>query len=885
MKVSQPCAPTSRSPPRSPPPLAHAHQPCTTTPIFSPPRRELSPPPSFTSPWPLPLPALPLPALPLPALPLPALPLPALPTLACPHRHRHPRLLSSLPVLACPCPPSPLPALTRPRPCPPSLLPTLALARPHYCPPLLLPALALARPRSCPPAPPSPALTLTLACSHPCPPSPCPPPLPLPTLARPCPPSSLPALARPHPCLPLPALTLACPCLPSPLPTLALAHPRSCLPSPPSPALTLALARSCSCPPPSPSPPSPALALARSRPCPPSLLPALPTRLPSPSPSPSPALATLARSCPCPLLPLPALALACPCPPSPLPALALAHPLHPRLPSPSPLPALAFAHHHRPRPHPRPLLPLPALALARPRPCPPSPLPALALARPRPCLPSPLPALARPRPCPPSLLPALALAHPRSCPPSPPSPALTLALTCSRPCPPPSPLPARPRPFPPSPLPTLATLARSHPCAPLPTCPLACPTPALARLYYLNLISSFSAQITVSGSFDIEAAGATAIKEVRNYHAKCDVAVQLAPYIITSPFYDRRRAPFSNILVTSSAHELKSLTYRRLDIDLVADVPQILANIPAQFSTSPPFGSSPRSYHSHSHAEVRKPHHHLRACKSRRRHRLLSPIPAVAHDRNNDSHEHAAGHELGQATSPPSPRIFATRKSTTTTPPHESPPQRHAVVTRKTHHHANPLPASPVVTPPNRGVQDPATANTHASPYGRLRSDDLNTAMTMATTAGTDSSKDDDNDIDNTNDTRPATMMVTNARLMTSRALARGSGYSPPLSPYHTSAPPPPFTGPTTPPPPSWRTRLATAVCHRDMQDPPQRQSAPMPSLNAMRKIRYDVNPFPARPSVRHHASRKPRRDVNAALMTPPPLTRSDAISMAIASP
>ncbi|KAH9020789.1 hypothetical protein EDB85DRAFT_2152826 [Lactarius pseudohatsudake] len=65
-----------------------------------------------------------------------------------------------------------------------------------------------------------------------------------------------------------------------------------------------------------------------------------------------------------------------------------------------------------------------------------------------------------------------------------------------------------------------------------------------------------------------------------------------SPYIITSPFYD-----CSNILATSPALELKlkSLTYRRLDIDMVADIPQILTNIPAQFSASPPFGSSPRS--------------------------------------------------------------------------------------------------------------------------------------------------------------------------------------------------------------------------------------------------------------------------------------------------
>ncbi|KAH9041465.1 hypothetical protein EDB83DRAFT_2641797 [Lactarius deliciosus] len=46
-----------------------------------------------------------------------------------------------------------------------------------------------------------------------------------------------------------------------------------------------------------------------------------------------------------------------------------------------------------------------------------------------------------------------------------------------------------------------------------------------------------------------------------------------------------RRAPLSNVLATSPALELKlkSLTYRRLDIGLVADVLQILTNIPRNF--------------------------------------------------------------------------------------------------------------------------------------------------------------------------------------------------------------------------------------------------------------------------------------------------------------
>ncbi|KAH9020788.1 hypothetical protein EDB85DRAFT_2152825 [Lactarius pseudohatsudake] len=220
-------------------------------------------------------------------------------------------------------------------------------------------------------------------------------------------------------------------------------------------------------------------------------------------------------------------------------------------------------------------------------------------------------------------------------------------------------------------------------------------------------------------------------------------------------------------------------------------------------------------------------------------------------------------------------RCLATRKSTTT-PLHESPapPQRHAVATRKTRHHANPLPASPVVTPPNHGAQDPATANTRASPHGRLRPDDFDTATTKATTAGADGSKDNDDDIDNTDDTRPATTMVTNALTM-SWALARGSKprKSPPLPPHHTSTPHRPFTSPPTPPPrhgaqDSPRPHaIATCKTHHDANPP--RRHPPTP-----RKIRYNANPLPASPAVRHHASRKPRRDANVALRTLPPVTR-----------
>ncbi|KAH9046936.1 hypothetical protein EDB84DRAFT_1435213 [Lactarius hengduanensis] len=85
---------------------------------------------------------------------------------------------------------------------------------------------------------------------------------------------------------------------------------------------------------------------------------------------------------------------------------------------------------------------------------------------------------------------------------------------------------------------------------------------------------------------------------------------------------------------------------------------------------------------------------------------LLPRRAAVAHDRNHDGHEHAAGNELGfcpvhqdEATLPPLPRIFATRKSTTTTPPHESP------ATQKPH-----------PTPCGRNMQDlppPATSLRH----------------------------------------------------------------------------------------------------------------------------------------------------------------------------
>ncbi|KAH9009118.1 hypothetical protein EDB85DRAFT_1903420 [Lactarius pseudohatsudake] len=220
-------------------------------------------------------------------------------------------------------------------------------------------------------------------------------------------------------------------------------------------------------------------------------------------------------------------------------------------------------------------------------------------------------------------------------------------------------------------------------------------------------------------------------------------------------------------------------------------------------------------------------------------------------------------------------RCLATRKSTTT-PLHESPapPQRHAVATRKTRHHANPLPASPVVTPPNHGAQDPATANTRASPHGRLRPDDFDTATTKATTAGADGSKDNDDDIDNTDDTRPATTMVTNALTM-SWALARGSKprKSPPLPPHHTSTPHRPFTSPPTPPPrhgaqDSPRPHaIATCKTHHDANPP--RRHPPTP-----RKIRYNANPLPASPAVtppkystQDPATLTPRR-------TLPPVTR-----------
>ncbi|KAH9021829.1 hypothetical protein EDB85DRAFT_2293360 [Lactarius pseudohatsudake] len=72
--------------------------------------------------------------------------------------------------------------------------------------------------------------------------------------------------------------------------------------------------------------------------------------------------------------------------------------------------------------------------------------------------------------------------------------------------------------------------------------------------------------------------------------------------------------------------------------------------------------------------------------------------------------------------------------------------------TRKTRHHANPLPASSVVTPPNH-VPTADDDRTTSIGYRRRR-----------LLAGTDGSKhdDDDIDIDNTDDTRPATTMVTN---------------------------------------------------------------------------------------------------------------------------
>ncbi|KAH9007902.1 hypothetical protein EDB85DRAFT_2165112 [Lactarius pseudohatsudake] len=304
-----------------------------------------------------------------------------------------------------------------------------------------------------------------------------------------------------------------------------------------------------------------------------------------------------------------------------------------------------------------------------------------------------------------------------------------------------------------------------------------------------------------------------------------------SPYIITSPFYD-----CSNILATSPALELKlkSLTYRRLDIDMVADIPQILTNIP--------------------------------------------PLPrraAVAHDRKHDGHENAADNELGFCPNHVCRRCLATCKSTTT-PLHESPtpPQRHAIATHKTRHHANLLPASPVVTPPNHGAQDPATANTRASPHGRLRPDDFDTTTMKATTAGADSSKDNDDDIDNTDDMRPATTMVMNALTM-SWALARGSKprKSLPLPPHHTLTPHRPFTSPPTPPPrhgaqDSPRPHaIATCKTHHDANPP--RRHPPTP-----RKICYNANLLPASPAVRHHASRKPCRDANVALRTLPPVTR-----------
>ncbi|KAH9041462.1 hypothetical protein EDB83DRAFT_2318211 [Lactarius deliciosus] len=203
---------------------------------------------------------------------------------------------------------------------------------------------------------------------------------------------------------------------------------------------------------------------------------------------------------------------------------------------------------------------------------------------------------------------------------------------------------------------------------------------------------------------------------------------------------------------------------------------------------------------------------------------VIASLAAVAHDRNHDGREHAAGNKLlPKPHRPLLPRIFATRKSTTT----KAPPHRHAVATRKTRHHANLLPTSPVVTPPNHGAQDPATANTRASPHGRLQLDDFDTATTMATTAGIDGSKDDDDNID---DTRSAITMVTNAQLTMSWALARGSK----------------STNTTTP---SWRARLAAAR-HRDMQDPPRHQPTLTPSPDAVRKICYDANPLPASPAI-----------------------------------
>ncbi|KAH9050590.1 hypothetical protein EDB84DRAFT_1591404 [Lactarius hengduanensis] len=105
------------------------------------------------------------------------------------------------------------------------------------------------------------------------------------------------------------------------------------------------------------------------------------------------------------------------------------------------------------------------------------------------------------------------------------------------------------------------------------------------------------------------------------------------------------------------------------------------------------------------------------------------------------------------------------------------PPRLHVVVTNKTRCHANPLPAIPVVTPPKHGVQDPATANAaykSPPPTPTTMAARTTAARMMVTTLDTnDADETNTGDDTDNDDMRPATTMVTNARLATSWASAR----------------------------------------------------------------------------------------------------------------
>ncbi|KAH8995293.1 hypothetical protein EDB86DRAFT_3102773 [Lactarius hatsudake] len=250
---------------------------------------------------------------------------------------------------------------------------------------------------------------------------------------------------------------------------------------------------------------------------------------------------------------------------------------------------------------------------------------------------------------------------------------------------------------------------------------------------------------------------------------------------------------------------------------------------------------------------------------------LPQPLPrraAVAHDRNHDGCEHAAGNELGFCPSHIARRCLEFS-------PHASPPPRKPRPTAMPSRHARPA------TTPTLTRRDA----TQSCPHGRLQPDDFGTATTMATMAGIDGSKDDDDNID---DTRPATTMVTNARLTTSWALARGSKLrkSPPLPPHHL------YPSPV-------HQHHHPVMARKTRRRTPSRHARPTttPSPDAVRKICYDANPLPANPAVtppkhstqdpatvqvRHHVSRKPRREANAALKTPPPLTCSNTVSTAL---